>query len=315
MYIYDVPIMNINASEFKCSVGETSDADVVASLKMAFPTWNSKSLRSTYESCGRDWSRTLQEIYQIESEIHGGCSSSVSRPVAPAARPPNQFPALGNPVPRNAGTSTSCSSWAAKARHSNANPTSVTANTSLPPRSYDQTSKGAPRAVWESQGKIQQYETGHALSQTYALERENARDLALARNKLFEEATRAFQRGDKKLAKELGAKGREYNERMHQAHDAAAHSIFASRNSVSSQSCGRRTVDLHGLHVREASRVLAGILDECKRQSMSEIDVVVGTGNHSTTQSGVLRRSMIDQIVKSGYRYREEFSGCITVYL
>lgn len=45
------------------------------------------------------------------------------------------------------------------------------------------------------------------------------------------QATQAYQRGDKALAKELGIKGRLLNEQMKAEHATAAAAIFSSRNS------------------------------------------------------------------------------------
>ena len=316
--------MNVNAVEFQQDASSAED-EVVARLKALFPAWNRKHLTSVWTASGRNWNRTIQEIHQVESEIQGTTSSLVGTPAAPyqvAPRPAqgpavaaDAFPTLGAaaaPAPSHATTS----SWALKARQSASNAPNV-APRLHPPGSLQPAAPRAPptRDVWESGGRIHQFQTGHAVSHSYAVEREHARDLALARNTLFEEATRAYQRGDKKLAKDLGAKGREYNALMHAAHETAARTLFDTRNASVVSGSGRRTIDLHGLHVREAIRALSEVLDDCKRRSEPEVDVVVGTGRHSTQQRGVLRRSIIEHVVASGYRYTEQYAGCITVLL
>ena len=128
-------------------------------------------------------------------------------------------------------------------------------------------------------------DTGDAVSAMYREEREQAREWALARNQMFEQATRAYLTGDKALAKELSAKGRWYNDQMKAAHARASEAIFQQRNEALPVAGGRahvRTLDLHGLHVREARAVLDRELGAAS--SAHPVRLIVGTGHHPVGQ-------------------------------
>lgn len=343
-------MMNPNACDFQEPV---DDDAAVAFLKQRFPAWNRKHLFERWVSSSRNVSVCLREISVIESEI-SGAPVALARPrplqptpvwtPAPAASTAD-FPALGTEVPTTTGGA--CSTWASKAKTGGVPSLTAQQPRARPPPGFVSRSLSEPtRDIWSS--GVQQVTTGAALSSQYAEARRDARDLAIARNKCFEEATRAFQRGDKALAKELGAKGREcvvlmlvlgrarlfccshappsvthtpslflrYNQAMAAAHEVAAQSIFDSRNDVSISHGGRRVIDLHGLHVKEATGKLLEILDTAKRRGVEqEIDVVVGEGKHSKTNSGVLRRSVVDAVERAGFRFRENYAGLLTVYL
>jgi hypothetical protein len=60
--------------------------------------------------------------------------------------------------------------------------------------------------------------TGAVVASTYKALREEARGLAIARNKLLEEATQAYLRGAKDVAKNLSLSGHNINERMKECH-------------------------------------------------------------------------------------------------
>lgn len=129
-------------------------------------------------------------------------------------------------------------------------------------------------------------ETGSTVSQQYKTARDTATTLARARNVCFEQATLAYQTGNKALAKELGAKGRVLNERMKAEHEAASAVIFSSRNSASAanfETAGdHHVVDLHGLHVPEAVQFLGRQVDVASlRQTPVSLYVLVGTGHHT----------------------------------
>ncbi|CBJ30179.1 conserved unknown protein [Ectocarpus siliculosus] len=72
--------------------------------------------------------------------------------------------------------------------------------------------------------------TGDAVGKQYQQAREDAAELARARNKFFTSATEAFRRGDGLLARDLARRGRELNFRMKEKHQQAAEYIFGARN-------------------------------------------------------------------------------------
>lgn len=322
--------MNPNAGAFFSSSSTSSDDDeVVLTLASMFPGWNRKHLHTYWVNSGRDWDSCLREITLIESELGAGPSPSPSPAVAKVVRPQatpvwspspvaraEEFPTLGSDD--SARTSSAANSWASKAKQNLGAPAPSQPRRTPPGfhrTGVASTHETAPqKPIWES--GVQQVSTGGAVSAQYAGAREDARTMAIARNTLFEEATRAFQRGDKKLAKELGARGRELNETMHALHSAAAQGIFESRNAGIQSSGGRRVVDCHGLHAKEGVSRVMEILDRARRLGEErEIDVVVGTGSHSKTNSGVLRRAIVEAVETAGYRFRENYAGMLTVYL
>ena len=125
-------------------------------------------------------------------------------------------------------------------------------------------------------------DSGGNVAQLYSEMREEARVLAIARNKMLEAATQAFRAGDGAQARALSAKGRELCDAMHSKHQECAKAIFASRNPRARLQSG--VVDLHGLHCAEAEALLldGGLLDSLRTSfGLRHVDVVTGTGNHT----------------------------------
>ena len=127
-----------------------------------------------------------------------------------------------------------------------------------------------------TQTKIEWVETGAAVSQMYAANREEARDYARVRNVCYEQATNAFLSGNKALAKELSRQGREAAAKMSAAHEVAATSIYHSRGGGKDG-----VIDLHGLHVAEAISILRRELSRLRSSGHSHAQVLVGTGHHT----------------------------------
>ena len=124
--------------------------------------------------------------------------------------------------------------------------------------------------------KIEWVETGAAVSQLYTANRDEARDYARVRNVCYEQATNAFLSGNKALAKELSRQGREAAAKMSAAHEGAAHSIYQSRGGGQDG-----VIDLHGLHVAEAIKLLRHELDRLRASGYHSAQVLVGTGHHT----------------------------------
>ncbi|CAM9409777.1 unnamed protein product [Phaeothamnion confervicola] len=122
--------------------------------------------------------------------------------------------------------------------------------------------------------------TGQAVTAHYKMVREQAAELARARNKLFMGAQASYKRGDRRAAAELAKRGRELNDSMKAKHRVAANIIFASRNPRD-QVLGRRMIDLHGLHVAEAQALLESELPALCRAGLDGVAVLTGTGHHS----------------------------------
>lgn len=91
--------------------------------------------------------------------------------------------------------------------------------------------------------------------------------------------------GNKALAKELGIKGRWCCDRMKDCHTIASEAIFQERNKClrAGKTSGSVVLDLHGLHVSEAQRILRRELDLLSQSGASSqtISLLVGTGHHT----------------------------------
>ncbi|RHY32037.1 hypothetical protein DYB32_002934 [Aphanomyces invadans] len=168
--------------------------------------------------------------------------------------------------------------------------------------------------VGKSNMSISQWvETGDQVAAQYQKARATARDLALARNQCFMNATRAFRANNKAAAKSLSRQGQQFNDEMKQAHFEAATLIFNARNPHYEVD---GIVDLHGLHVAEAVELLAWLLPSIKTRD--SICVVTGSGHHSHHQR--LRPAVERFLTSEGYPYtvvpdRKGFVGMLNVSL
>ncbi|KAG5186518.1 hypothetical protein JKP88DRAFT_346533 [Tribonema minus] len=169
---------------------------------------------------------------------------------------------------------------------------------------------GRVRGGANSNGWVQ---TGDAVAAQYKTARSEAAELARSRNGYFMSATRAYRGGDAKSASALAAKGRELNGLMKERHRAAARCIYDARNpqqqvlerrwrtaaaaaaarggAVAAPRCHAGAgcalphragvLDLHGLHVAEATALLEEELPVLCQAGLRAVSVVTGTGHHS----------------------------------
>lgn len=164
--------------------------------------------------------------------------------------------------------------------------------------------------------------TGSTVSQQYSEARDTAGALARARNVCFEQATLAYQTGNKALAKQLGAKGRSFNDRMKAEHATASARIFSDRNPASANRLSmagyRHTIDLHGLHVPEALQFLQDKLSAATaQQTLTVLYVLVGTGHHTKGSKAAVRlpAAVSAFLERKGYTYQEPQPGLLCVDL
>lgn len=328
--------MNVNAAAFqpRGGVGTTQCEEegallqnvqhVVQSLKWMFPSFSTRALTELYEiQCGKSLPKAIEAICAIEAEVEGATLQQASKaPRPPVSKPttvmdPCDFPALGSAASVETYPVNSFSvDFASKVK------TSMPGHHTMGTRDiHGQQVTQPTRHIWESEPQsYKKFETGATVASQYQDHRGDARSYAIARNTLFEQATRAFLSGDKKLAKELGEKGRHYNMLMKESHSNAARAIYSSRNaeSLSGSTSGRPIIDLHGLHVKEAQSLLGNTLDELKSMGkISQVDVVVGEGKHSkgSQQHSRLRHGVVQYLTMSGYQYKEPYVGMLTVFL
>ncbi|KAF0719274.1 Aste57867_1160 [Aphanomyces stellatus] len=169
------------------------------------------------------------------------------------------------------------------------------------------------RASTTTMSISQWVETGDQVAAQYQRARAAARDLALARNQCFMNATRAFRANNKSLAKSLSCQGQQFNAEMKHAHFEAASIIFNARNPHYEAD---GMVDLHGLHVAEALELLAWLLPSVKTRDA--ICVVTGSGHHSHHQR--LRPAVERFLTAEGYTFtvvpdRKGYVGMLNVSL
>jgi DNA-nicking Smr family endonuclease len=138
--------------------------------------------------------------------------------------------------------------------------------------------------------------TGDALNAEYKQKREAAIAAAVQRNRLFDLATKAYRRGDKKAARDLSAQGKRFQAEMEELHAEAAAGIFKARNSN-----GRADVlDLHGLHPDEAVEIVTKHVQTVRRDAKNRKErtftVITGTGHHaaSTAHRSKLRDAVVE---------------------
>lgn len=337
--------MNPSAAEFQPSgtgyaAGTTAapspeqgEEAVVNMLKLTFPSFSTRALRDLYQSqCHGSIEETVDAIFKIEAEVQGARLASAPPPPAAVVSSRQQqpdstmgasqfseeeFPSLGSGQSVQSRNTVGLlgGDFVSKVK-------------SMPSQQQRQqharmeaarlaSSRQNPRPIWMAEKEVAKFDTGYAVAKEYAQERAEARDYARIRNSCFEEATKAYLSGDKKLAKELGRKGRMYNALMKESHEKAAMGIFASRNNAQSgQEGSDPVIDLHGLHVREAESILARALDDMRFRRVRHVDVVVGEGKHSKGgPAGKLRMAVSQYLDDARFKYEEQYSGLIRVYL
>ncbi|CAH0519615.1 unnamed protein product [Peronospora belbahrii] len=152
--------------------------------------------------------------------------------------------------------------------------------------------------------------TGQAVATQYLELREQAYEMACARNKCFMGATQAYRNGNKALAKGLSKQGHEYNAKMKHFHFLAASEIFESRNPPN-QLYMDRLMDLHGLHVAEAVEFLTQMLPKLADEGVDKIYVITGSGHHSKGPNGNVRLLPAVErfLVGEGYQFTPVADG------
>ncbi|KAI9987511.1 hypothetical protein PInf_023552 [Phytophthora infestans] len=152
--------------------------------------------------------------------------------------------------------------------------------------------------------------TGQSVATQYLELREQAYEMACARNKCFMGATQAYRNGNKALAKGLSKQGHEYNAKMKNFHFLAASEIFESRNPPN-QLYMDRMMDLHGLHVAEAVEFLAQMLPKLADEGVDSIYLVTGSGHHSKGPDGNARLLPAVErfLAGEGYQYTPVADG------
>jgi hypothetical protein len=297
-----------------------------------FPEYSAAALADVHAQCGGNFSATVAALCALEAELEGtalGAAERAAREAAaaaaaarrPAAFTADDFPTLGGggggggaqPAP----AAPAGGDYARRARAAAARPAPPPAPRPRASAAFASASSSAgARPAWEAGAEgVRRVSTGAAVAAEYADARAAAADHARLRNQLFQQATLAYQSGNRALAKELGARGRAENEAMHAAHAAAAGDTFARRNAAGGGGGCGEVVDLHGLHVGEALVALERSLAAARAARASGLRVVVGVGAHARPGAARLPDAARAWLVARGLEHRERFAGMLDVAL
>jgi DNA-nicking Smr family endonuclease len=326
--------------------GQPLDRDaILAVLQQNFPEYSPNALEEMYISCGSSLPATIDVLYKLENELYGVQqqqqyqyqSNNIKKAEKVVEFNADDFPSLVGGSKDASSSSTSAvpfgANYAGRAKAAAHLPAPRQPQRNSALEGGSTTANGgsgssAAAPAWQAQG-IEKFSTGLSVAVEYAEARSEARDHARARNVCFENATQAYLRGDKALAKELGAKGRWHNERMKMLHAQAAEETFTKRNAASLANSTRSsgnysssggggstpTIDLHGLHVSEAIIHLDRALENLQQKRVPKVRLVVGVGQHGKVPARLKAAVETHLSASWGLRYREPYQGLLEVDL
>ncbi|CAL8460679.1 g210 [Coccomyxa elongata] len=179
-------------------------------------------------------------------------------------------------------------------------------------------SAGATAAVSAAQTAVARTMAERELARCLAdAERRTAAVHRSARDVFSQAATEAHQQGQRELARELVNKCREHEKLAVEARFRANEAAFDGSNC---NLLNRWKVDLHGLHVDEALRVLEThliTLGGLGHPGGILLQVIVGLGRHSVGGVARILPAVVRYLTDAGYNFREEpnNAGVICVLL
>jgi len=114
----------------------------------------------------------------------------------------------------------------------------------------------------------------------------------------------AYENGDGARAKELSNEGKRHASKMDDYNRQAADFIFRENNAEGrvDEDC----IDLHGLFVEEAERILEDRIRAERSRGASHLHVIVGKGNHSANHVQKIRPRVEQVCREMGLHYRTE---------
>lgn len=144
--------------------------------------------------------------------------------------------------------------------------------------------------------------------------RDLAREEAEKRNRAFERSRQAYEDGDGAAAKELSNEGKAHDRRMDDYNRQASEFIFRENNGPGRVESDQ--IDLHGLFVEEAERILEIRIREDQARGQHHLHAIVGKGNHSSGHVQRLKPKVEELCQELGLQYRtEENAGRIFINL
>lgn len=134
--------------------------------------------------------------------------------------------------------------------------------------------------------------------------RDQARAEAAKRNSCFERSKQAYNSGDGAAAKELSNQGKMHDRKMDELNQQAADYIFRENNAAGKVAGDQ--IDLHGLFVEEAERILEQRIRADQARGQTHLHAIVGKGNHSTGHVQKIKPKVEELCRELGLRYTTE---------
>ncbi|XP_010085230.1 PREDICTED: NEDD4-binding protein 2 [Pterocles gutturalis] len=137
------------------------------------------------------------------------------------------------------------------------------------------------------------------------------------RQECLKKAEEAYRMGMKPVAAFYAHQGRLHEQKMKEAHHAAATQIFEKANT---SLLPMNVLDLHGLHVDEAVNQLSRVLQEKSEEYQKTggkpyLYVITGRGSHSQGGVARIRPAAIRYLTSHNFRFTERKPGCLKVML
>jgi len=135
----------------------------------------------------------------------------------------------------------------------------------------------------------------------------------MLRNVCYREATQAYIHGNSALASELSKKGRKHQAQMKIALEKARDEIVIT-GILEPKSV--KTVDFHGMHVKESLDALEELLNFCAVQQVTKLlRIITGRGKHSEGGKARIYPAVKSYLQDKGYNFNEPNPGVIVVVL
>ncbi|PRP88354.1 small MutS related family protein [Planoprotostelium fungivorum] len=135
--------------------------------------------------------------------------------------------------------------------------------------------------------------------------------LAKERTQFSEQADAAYNSGDKGAAAEFREKAKGNTAKMEELQNQACKEVFAFNNKDHDE----MTIDLHGLHVEPALRLMQERMQSVKSKGKSPLVVIYGAGNHSDAGGAKIKPAVRKHLDSEGIQYTEINNGSISVAL
>ncbi|CUA71956.1 hypothetical protein RSOLAG22IIIB_09970 [Rhizoctonia solani] len=116
--------------------------------------------------------------------------------------------------------------------------------------------------------------------------------------KSFEEAIRAYERGEKSKAKQLSEAGKQYQAEMNRLNGEASQWVHEKLNPGDND-----RLDLHGLYVKEAIERTEYAIRAAQKRGQRELLLIVGRGSHSEGQTARLKPAITQFIIDLHLNY------------